>query len=138
MRLPQTSISRPISATVLSLIIMLLGGAAMLQLPISEYPEVVPPTIAINASYPGANPETVAQTVASPLEQQLTGLDGLLYMSSQHARRRYAADADFRPRHGPRHFVDRGSEPHSTRYPPATRRRATTGSDSGKKPRATC
>ena len=55
----------------------------MLQLPISEYPEVVPPTIAINASYPGANPETIAQTVANPLEQELTGLDKLLYMYSQ-------------------------------------------------------
>lgn len=55
----------------------------MLQLPISEYPEVVPPTIAINASYPGANPETIAQTVAGPLEQQMTGLDSLLYMYSQ-------------------------------------------------------
>ena len=81
MRLPQTSISRPITATVLSLIIMLMGGAAMFQLPISEYPEVVPPTIEVTASYPGANTETIAKTVAGPLERQMSGLDNMLYMS---------------------------------------------------------
>ena len=63
--------------------ILLLGTLAMWKLPISEYPEVVPPTIAINAAYPGASPETIASTVAGPLEQQMTGLDGMLYMFSQ-------------------------------------------------------
>ncbi|GDY11531.1 resistance-nodulation-cell division (RND) multidrug efflux transporter MexF [Planctomycetota bacterium] len=76
-------IDRPIMAGVLSLLILLLGSLALLRLPISEYPEVVPPSISITASYPGASPETIAETVAGPLEQQMTGLDGMLYMSSQ-------------------------------------------------------
>jgi hydrophobe/amphiphile efflux-1 (HAE1) family protein len=81
--LPQYFIDRPIFAGVLSVLIVLLGGLSMLRLPVSEYPEVVPPTIAVNATYPGASPETIATTVASPLEQQMTGIDGLLYLFSQ-------------------------------------------------------
>ncbi len=83
MRLPHYFIDRPISASVLSLLITLMGALAMWRLPVSEYPEVVPPTITINAAYPGASPETIAATVAGPLEQQLTGLDGMLYLFSQ-------------------------------------------------------
>lgn len=83
MRLPHFFIDRPIFASVLSTVILLLGLLAMNRLPVSEYPEVVPPTIAINASYPGASPETIAATVAGPLEQNMTGLDNLLYLFSQ-------------------------------------------------------
>jgi hydrophobe/amphiphile efflux-1 (HAE1) family protein len=83
MRLPQYFIDRPIFATVLSVVITLLGVLALQRLPVSEYPEVVPPSIQITAAYPGASPETVASTVAGPLEQQMTGLAGLLYMGSQ-------------------------------------------------------
>jgi hydrophobe/amphiphile efflux-1 (HAE1) family protein len=83
MRLPQYFIDRPIFAAVLSVVITLLGVLALNRLPISEYPEVIPPSIRITAAYPGASPETVASTVAGPLEQQMTGLDGLLYMGSQ-------------------------------------------------------
>ncbi len=83
MKLPHYFIDRPIFATVLSLLITLLGVLAMTRLPVSEYPEVVPPSIGINAVYPGASPETIASTVAGPLEQQMTGLDNLLYMFSQ-------------------------------------------------------
>ena len=83
MRLPHYFIDRPIFAGVLSIVIVLLGALAMFKLPISEYPEVVPPTIRISAAYPGASPETIAATVAGPLEQQLTGLDRMLYMFSQ-------------------------------------------------------
>jgi multidrug efflux pump len=82
-RLPQFFIDRPIFAAVISIMIVLVGALAMLRLPISEYPEVVPPTIVISATYPGANPETIASTVAGPLEQQMTGIDGLLYVDSQ-------------------------------------------------------
>lgn len=82
MKLPHYFIDRPIFASVLSALIVLLGLAALLRLPVSEYPQVVPPTIAINAQYPGASPETIAQTVAGPLEQQMTGLDSMLYMTS--------------------------------------------------------
>jgi len=83
MRLPQYFIDRPIFAGVLSTIILLLGLLAMYRLPISEYPEVVPPTISITATYAGASPETIASTVAGPLEQQMTGLDNMIYMFSQ-------------------------------------------------------
>jgi multidrug efflux pump len=76
-------IRRPIFAGVLSGIIFLIGFLAMWRLPISEYPEVVPPTIVVRATYPGANPKTIAETVASPLEQAVNGVEDSLYMFSQ-------------------------------------------------------
>ncbi len=76
-------IRRPIFAGVLSMVIFLIGLLAMWRLPISEYPEVVPPTIVVRASYPGANPKTIAETVASPLEQAVNGVEDSLYMFSQ-------------------------------------------------------
>src|SRR5438309_1080177 len=76
-------IRRPIFAGVLSIVIFLLGLIAMRWLPISEYPEVVPPTIVVRATYPGANPKTIAETVASPLEQAVNGVEDSLYMFSQ-------------------------------------------------------
>src|SRR5690349_12980300 len=76
-------IRRPIFAGVLSAIIFLIGLLAMWRLPISEYPEVVPPTIVVRATYPGANPKTIAETVASPLEQSINGVEDSLYMFSQ-------------------------------------------------------
>ena len=76
-------ITRPIFAGVLSLLTFILGVIALFQLPISEYPEVAPPTVIVTATYPGANPKTIAETVASPLEQTINGIENMLYMSSQ-------------------------------------------------------
>jgi multidrug efflux pump len=76
-------IERPIFAAMLSLIILIGGGISIFQLPISEYPEVVPPTVVVTASYPGANPTVIAQTVATPLEQEINGTENMLYMFSQ-------------------------------------------------------
>ncbi|PWT82080.1 MAG: multidrug efflux RND transporter permease subunit, partial [Acidobacteria bacterium] len=76
-------IGRPIFACVISLLILLIGLIALKFLPVSEYPEVVPPTVVVRATYPGANPKTIAETVSSPLEQAVTGVENSLYMSSQ-------------------------------------------------------
>src|SRR5580700_12054466 len=83
MKLSQFFISRPIFAGVLSGLIFLAGLIALPQLPISEYPEVVPPTVIVKATYPGATPKVIAETVASPLEQAINGVEGMLYQSSQ-------------------------------------------------------
>src|ERR1043166_3683634 len=76
-------IDRPIFATVLSLVITLVGGIALYFLPISQYPRITPPGVSISISYPGASAQVVADTVAAPIEQQVTGVPGMLYMSSQ-------------------------------------------------------
>lgn len=76
-------IDRPIFAAMLSLIILIGGGISLFQLPISEYPEVVPPTVVVTANYPGANPKVIAETVSSPLEDEINGTENMLYMSSQ-------------------------------------------------------
>lgn len=76
-------IDRPIFAGVLSLFIFIAGGISMFSLPISEYPEVVPPQVVVAANYPGANPKVIAETVAAPLEEQINGVENMLYMSSQ-------------------------------------------------------
>src|SRR5579864_3701376 len=76
-------IDRPIFASVLSIIVTLAGGIAVTTLPIAQYPEIAPPTVEVSASYPGANAEVVADTVAAPIEQQVNGVEGMMYMSSQ-------------------------------------------------------
>ncbi len=76
-------IKRPIFAGVLSIIIFLVGGLSLFKLPISEYPEVIPPTVIVRAVYPGANPKTIAETVSTPLEQAINGVENSLYMFSQ-------------------------------------------------------
>jgi multidrug efflux pump len=76
-------IDRPVFASVLSAFILIAGSIALFKLPISEYPEVVPPSVVVRAAYPGANPKVISETVAAPLEQEIVGVENMLYMSSQ-------------------------------------------------------
>ena len=76
-------VDRPIFATVISLVIMLAGGVAVFTLPIAQYPDVTPPTVQVIAYYPGANATTVRDTVAAPIEEQVSGVEGMMYMSSR-------------------------------------------------------
>ncbi|HAX21960.1 MAG TPA: multidrug efflux RND transporter permease subunit [Hydrogenophaga sp.] len=85
MTFPRFFIDRPIFAIVLSVLMVIAGVVAFFQLPLSEYPSVTPPTVQVTASYPGANPKVIGETVAAPLEQAITGVEGMLYMSSQSA-----------------------------------------------------
>src|SRR5439155_6119073 len=76
-------IDRPIFASVLSIILVLDGGVAVSSLPVAQYPEITPPTVEVYAVYPGANARVVADTVAAPIEQQVNGVEDMMYMSSQ-------------------------------------------------------
>src|SRR6201993_2043001 len=83
MRISHIFIDRPIFATVLSVFVTLVGLGALAILPVAQYPEIVPPTVQITTIYPGASAETVSRTVATPLEQEINGVEDMLYMSSQ-------------------------------------------------------
>ncbi len=83
MRLSHFFIDRPIFAAVISLLITIVGGIAYFTLPVAQYPDIAPPTIVVTASYPGASAQVVSDTVATPLEQQINGVENMLYMSSQ-------------------------------------------------------
>ncbi len=82
MRFPHFFIERPIFAAVLAVLIVLVGLIAYPSLPVAQYPEIAPPTVVVSASYPGASAETLAETVATPLEESINGVENMLYMSS--------------------------------------------------------
>jgi multidrug efflux pump len=82
MNIARFFVDRPIFAAVLSIVITLLGGLAFFSLPVSQYPDVVPPTVIVSATYPGADARTLAETVSTPLEQEINGVERMLYMSS--------------------------------------------------------
>jgi hydrophobe/amphiphile efflux-1 (HAE1) family protein len=83
MNLGQLSINRPILAMVLSIVLLIVGAIAYTTLPVSEYPQVVPPTVVVTAQYPGASAQTISDTVAAPIEQQINGVEDMLYLYSQ-------------------------------------------------------
>ena len=123
-------IDRPIFAAVLSIVIFAAGLIAIPQLPISEYPEVVPPTVQVRAVYPGANPKVIAETVATPLEEAINGVEDMMYMKS-------VAGSDgvlvttvtFTPGHRSRPGPGAGAEPRQPGAGAAARGRAPPGRD---------
>src|ERR1700678_1297748 len=76
-------IDRPIFASVMSIVITLAGGISFFTLPMAQYPQITPPTIQIDCNYPGANAQTVAENIAAPIEQQVNGVENMMYMASQ-------------------------------------------------------
>jgi hydrophobe/amphiphile efflux-1 (HAE1) family protein len=91
-------IDRPIFASVLSIVFVLAGGVAVFTLPVAQYPDVAPPTVLVTALYPGANANTVRDTVAAPIEEQVSGVEGMMYMSSQSTNDgRYNLTVTFKP-----------------------------------------
>ena len=76
-------IDRPRFATVVSILVLFMGAVAFTVLPVAQFPEVAPPSVVVTASYPGATPDTIAKTVAAPLEQEINGVEGMIYMNSR-------------------------------------------------------
>jgi HAE1 family hydrophobic/amphiphilic exporter-1 len=98
MRFPHFFIDRPIFAAVLSILIVILGAIAYPLLPVAQYPEIAPPTVVVSANYPGASAETIAETVAAPLEESINGVENMIYMSSSStASGQLAITITFRP-----------------------------------------
>ena len=83
MKFSHIFIRRPIFAAVIAIFIVILGGLAYTRLPVAQFPEVAPPTVTVTASYPGANAQIVSDTVATPIEQEINGVENMIYMSSQ-------------------------------------------------------
>src|SRR5947209_19092366 len=96
MRISHFFIDRPIFAAVVSIVFLIIGGVAYSRLPIEQYPEIAPPTINVSGQYPGANADVVASTVVKPIEQQINGVENMIYMSSNStADGRFSIDVSF-------------------------------------------
>ena len=118
-------IDRPIFAAVVALVITIIGAIGYSGLGVNQLPEITPPTITVTASYPGASAQTVADTVAAPIEQEVNGVEGMIYMASQStSRRQRVADRHLRRRHRHRQGAGAGAEPRQRRRAPPARRGA--------------
>ena len=116
-------VDRPIFASVVSILIVLIGATAYLGLPVAQYPEIAPPTIQVTASYPGASAEVVSDTVSTPLEQEINGVEGMLYMVSQAtADGQLSLSVTFALGHRSRHRPGAGPEPGRDRRAAPARR----------------
>lgn len=78
----KTFINRPVLSTVISIILVMLGLLGLLDLPVTQYPDIAPPTVQVSATYPGANAETIIESVINPLEEQINGVEGMTYITS--------------------------------------------------------
>ena len=132
-------IDRPIFATVLSVVITLIGGIALYWLPIAQYPRITPPGVSVTISYPGASAPVVADTVAAAIEQQVNGVEGMLYMSSQMGNDGIVhADRDLRHRHRREHGPGDGAEPRGARDAAVADARSRTRGSRSARRRPTC
>ena len=104
-------INRPVLANVLAIVIVLLGGVALATLPVAQYPNIVPPTVQVTTTYPGASAQTVVDNVALPIELQVNGVEGMIYMQSYSTDAgTYTLTVTFADRHRPRFRAGAGAE----------------------------
>ena len=116
MRISHFFIDRPIFASVVSIVFVILGAVAYFRLPVAQYPEIAPPVINVTGQYPGASADVVAATVVAPIEEQINGVENMLYMSSNStADGRFSHLGHLRPRHQSRYRAGAGAEPRRDR-----------------------
>ena len=117
-------IERPVLANVLAILMVVIGAVALYRLPVAQYPDVVPPTVQVTTRYPGASARTVIDTVALPIEQQVNGVEGMIYMQSYAASDgSYTLTVTFDDRHRPQRRAGPGAEPRLERRCRRCRRR---------------